>query len=393
MQTKLKINNEEYKKTELGLLPKDWDVVEFEECLSNKKIKISKIQQLQFKKIGKYPIVDQSQELISGYWDNEEDLFTSPLPIIVFGDHTRTLKFIDFPFVCGPDGTKILITNKSKAYPRFFYYYLKSLNIPSRGYNRHYSLLKDYLIPLPSLPEQQKIAFVLSTIQYAGEKNENVINSLKELKKALMKHLFTYGAVSFEDAEKVKLKDTEIGKVPKDWEVKELKNIATLQRGKDLPKQNWKEGTVPIVGSSGIMGHHNEAVCKAPGVITGRSGSIGKLIYLKEDYWPHNTALYVKNFYENSPKFIYYLMHTLDFKKYATGVSVPTLNRNFIHMAKKATPSLAEQQKIASILSAVDEKIEAEENKRKALDELFKSMLHNLMTAKVRVKDLVVANG
>lgn len=240
-------------------------------------------------------------------------------------------------------------------------------------------------IPLPPLPEQKKIAAVLSAVQEAKEKTEAVIKATREMKKSLMKHLFTYGPVSLEEAENIPLKETEIGLVPEEWEVKPLVEIATLQRGKDLPKQNQVPGKYPVVGSSGIITHHNEYVCRGPGVVTGRSGSIGNLIYVEEDYWPHNTGLYVKDFHSNHPRFIHYLLQLVDFRKYATGVSVPTLNRNFVHVALLPLPPLPIQQRISDILIGVDKKIEVEENKKKALGELFKTLLSNLMTGRIRV--------
>ncbi|MBI4181313.1 MAG: restriction endonuclease subunit S [Chloroflexi bacterium] len=244
------------------------------------------------------------------------------------------------------------------------------------------------IIPLPLLPEQKAIAGVLSTIQKAIETQDKIIAAARELKKSLMRHLFTYGPVPVSEAERVPLKETEIGPVPEHWEVKQLVNAATLQRGKDLPKQNQVPGKYPIVGSSGIIGYHNQFVCTGPGVVTGRSGSIGNFTYIEEDYWPHNTGLYVKDFHGNNPKFIYYLFHSVDFHKYATGVSVPTLNRNFVHSALVAIPPIVEQQEIARMLSSVDKKIEIEENRKVALQALFKTMLHHLMTGKVRVKDM-----
>lgn len=98
----------------------------------------------------------------------------------------------------------------------------------------------------------------------------------------------------------------------------------------------------------------------------------------------------MKDFHGNSEKCIYYLMHTLDFKKYAGGVSVPTLNRNIIHMAFLSLPPLPEQNQIAQILSGIDYKIEADENKKKALGSMFKTLLSLLMTGKIRVKDMEV---
>jgi len=376
---------EGFKMTELGMVPEEWEVVRFERSILKKRIKVGKVRQQDYKELGKYPIVDQGQNHIAGYWEEAEDLYQGDLPVIIFGDHTRIFKFVDFPFVCGADGTKVLVPNTSLFTPLFFYFVLSNLDIPSRGYNRHYSLLKEKQIIRPPLPEQQKIAAVLSAVQSAKEKTEQVIKGARELKKSLMKHLFTYGPVPLNEAENVPLKETEIGLVPEAWDVKPLVDVATLQRGKDLPKQKQIPGPYPIVGSSGILGYHNESVCAGLGVVTGRSGSIGKLTYVEEDYWPHNTGLYVKDFHDNNPKFIYYLLHLLDFKKYATGVSVPTLNRNFIHSALLSLPPISTQQKIASILSAVDEKIEAEENKKKALEELFKTLLNILMTGKLRV--------
>ena len=399
---------QEYKQTELGELPVEWSINKFEACLSNKKIKISKIQQLQFEKIGKYPIIDQSQELISGYWNNDKDVFASPLPVIIFGDHTRTFKFIDFPFVCGPDGTKILVPDKTRTYPLFFYYYLKSLNIPSKGYNRHYSLLKEYLVPLPPLPEQQKIAYVLSIIQEDKEKTETVINSYKELKSSLMKHLFKYGPVKFEDAEKVKLKETEIGGMPEGWGVKRLREVAENRKETVNPRENdiiyvGLEHITPGDIKLSYYGHssqvksskskfYNSDVLYAKlrpyldkGILAELEGVCSTdIIVIKPD----------KKMIE--PKYLAYFTHLPVFLEFSTksmtGVNHPrtawsTLKDFFIPL-----PSTAIQQQIAEILSSVDSKIEQEENKKKALEELFRSMLRNLMSAKIRVKDIEVQN-
>ena len=127
---------------------------------------------------------------------------------------------------------------------------------------------------------------------------------------------------------------------------------------------------------------------KGSGVLTGRSGSIGKFTYIEGEYWPHNTALYVKDFHGNSPKYIFYLFHTVDFKRHKSGVSVPTLNRNFIHEELVGVAKKDEQDEIVKILNKVDEKISWEENKNGTLSSLFKSMLQLFMTGQVRVKDI-----
>jgi len=272
-------------------------------------------------------------------------------------------------------------------------YMLKEYSKYSSGaVNRRRSIKKtlfvDIKIPLPPFQEQKNIALVLSKIQDAKEKTEAVLNSLKELKKSLMKHLFTYGAVSFEEADKVKMKETEIGEVPDHWVIKKMIDFATFQRGKDLPKSKQRDGNYPVVGSGGVIGYHDKFVCEGPGLVTGRSGSIGTLTYVEGRYWPHNTGLYAKDFHSNHPKYVYYFLHSFNFKKYATGVSVPTLNRNFIHSELVKVPPVTEQEHIASILSAVDAKIGTEEMTKESLNQLFKSMLCNLLSAKIRVNIL-----
>jgi type I restriction enzyme S subunit len=250
--------------------------------------------------------------------------------------------------------------------------------------------IKQIPIPLPPLPEQRKIASVLSTVQEAKVKSENVLSALKELKKSMMKHPFTYGAVSIEEAEKVPLKETEIGRIPEQWQIMDLGDIVTLQRGKDLPKSKQLGGEYPVVGASGILGYHNEYTCEGEGIVVGRSGSVGNVTYVDKTFWAHNTGLYVKDFHGNHVKFIYYLLLTVNLRQYATGVSVPTLNRNYVHSHLLSVPSLIEQVEITKTLSALDDKIASEQNKKTALEALFKTLLSLLMTGKMRVKDLEV---
>jgi type I restriction enzyme, S subunit len=102
---------------------------------------------------------------------------------------------------------------------------------------------------------------------------------------------------------------TEVGVIPEDWNVKKVGNVAPLQRGFDLPTPQLKSGSYPVVYSNGVLNYHNKAMAKAPGVVTGRSGTIGKVNYIEDDYWPHNTTLWVTDFKGNNPKYIYYLIH------------------------------------------------------------------------------------
>ncbi len=233
-------------------------------------------------------------------------------------------------------------------------------------------------IPLPPLPEQRAIAHVLQTIQEAKAARQRELALERERKAALMDYLFSYGTKG------ESRKQTEIGEIPESWEVVRLGKIVTLQRGKDLPVQSRHAEDIPIVGSNGIVGWHNEPVenVPIPGVVTGRSGSIGFLTYIDQPYWPLNTALYVRDFHGNNPLFVYYWLHLFPFEKYSQGVSVPTLNRNLVHPVTFRLPPLPEQAEIAEILQAFDKKIIALEQETDRLDELFHAMLDELMTGK-----------
>ena len=118
-------------------------------------------------------------------------------------------------------------------------------------------------------------------------------------------------------------------------------------------------GSVPIIGSFGITGRHSVAACKGPGVIVGRSGaSIGVVNYIASDYWPLNTCLYVRDFHSNNPRFAYFFLKTLDLARLNSGSAQPSLNRNFVHPLPVLFPERTEQDAIASILGALDEKID-----------------------------------
>ena len=116
-----------------------------------------------------------------------------------------------------------------------------------------------------------------------------------------------------------------------EWKEYNLGDVINLKRGYDLPNQNRTPGEIPIFSSSGITDYHIIAMRDGPGVITGRYGTIGKVFYSENPYWPLNTTLYVQDFKGNNPKFIFYFLQGLDYEKYSDKSAVPGINRNEIH--------------------------------------------------------------
>jgi type I restriction enzyme S subunit len=231
-------------------------------------------------------------------------------------------------------------------------------------------------VQIPSISYQEKIVKILLEVNGDIEKTVEVMKKAIELKKGLMQELFIKGIGH------KKFKKTKLGIIPEEWDIEKLINIATLQRGFDLPAKNRIQGVYPLATSNGITDTHNEFRVKGPGVFTGRSGTIGRIFYVNKDYWPLNTVLYVKDFHGNDEKFIYYFLQTIGLKKHQTGTGVPTLNRNVVHCIEFAVPKIKEQGKIANILSELDKKIEiCIENKSKLL-KLKKGLIQDLLSNK-----------
>lgn len=154
-----------------------YDMVKLIEQLENVKY-TNKIQKSEFLEKGLYPIVDQSEDYIAGYWNNPEDIFKVTKPVVIFGDHTRNIKYVDFDFVLGADGVKILLPN-NKWNTRFFYYLLKSIDIRNLGYSRHFKELKDKEIPLPPISVQEEIVKELDAYQAIIDGAQKVVDNWK----------------------------------------------------------------------------------------------------------------------------------------------------------------------------------------------------------------------
>ena len=164
-----------------------------------------------------------------------------------------------------------------------------------------------------------------------------------------------------------------------EWKRKTVKQVAPLQRGFDLPNSKLKTGDVPVVMSNGIENYHSTPKVQGPGVVTGRSGTIGKLQYIDRDYWPHNTTLWVTNFHNNNPRFIYFLFESIKLEKFASGSGVPTLNRNDVHDSSVTIPpALAEQEAIGAVFSDLDAVIEKHEQKHRALQQTKSALMQRM---------------
>lgn len=157
--------------------------------------------------------------------------------------------------------------------------------------------------------------------------------------------------------------------LPDGWTATTLGDVLTLKRGYDLPSRDRRPGEVPIVSSSGVTDFHKTAKVEGPGVVTGRYGTIGKVFYLDQDFWPLNTALYVRDFKGNDPRYCADLLRTINFHAYDGKSGVPGINRNDLHALEVVVPAPREQARIAWILGTLDDKIDSNRRLAELLEE------------------------
>lgn len=243
--------------------------------------------------------------------------------------------------------------------------------------------IRTFALPAHDQSEQASIAKLLWCLFGLRMATEGGIMSASSLKRAAMQQLFTRGLRGEVQ------KETEIGLVPDSWKVGPLGNFVQFQRGFDITKSSQaQDGTIPVVSSGGVRSFHDVAAVNGPGVVIGRKGSIGSVHYVESDYWPHDTTLWSKDFLGNVPRFVFYRLQLVDMKRLDSGATNPALNRNFLHAEVISWPDVEAQQEIVDVLDALDRKIDLNRRKRDALDRLFKSLLHKLMTGEISVDNL-----
>lgn len=233
---------------------------------------------------------------------------------------------------------------------RYLYYYLMS-----DTFQKQFKLMltgliggvsakkfKSFTIPVLSIEEQERIVALLddqfAKIDTLKANADQQLKAAKALFQSALKEMLT----------------------PKEgWECGCLGKFLNFRRGHDLTHAEMIKGNIPVAGSSGIIGYHNEATPMSPCITVGRSGSVGKLNIYKV-CWAHNTTLYIDDYKGNDPYFLAYLIQSLGIASYGGGSAVPTLNRNYIHPIKTAIPkNVVEQERIAARLDTISEKVKA----------------------------------
>ena len=289
--------------------------------------------------------------------------------------------------------------------PRFFWYFMNCppareqlifLSSTTTGLgNLNASILGAIRIPMAPRHEQRAIVEFLDreTAKIDGlvARKERLIELLQEKRTALITRAATRGLDP-----NVRMKDSGVewlGEIPAHWDVKRLRWAIMFQRGHDLPSHEREEGDVPLVSSSGVSSTHSRAVARAPGIVTGRYGSIGNFYLITEDYWPLNTTLYSIELRNNNPRFLLYMLGHLSplFVANALKSAVPGVDRNDIHPIETVIPAPLEQQVIANFLDRETGKMDSLIAKiRQAIDilkEFRAALISEAVTGKIDVRE------
>ena len=299
---------------------------------------------------------------------------------------------------CFPDSVVGFVADKNKSDPCFIKYYIDLIKLSMQNVSRGTTqdnlsvdklLSFDFLVP--PLPTQRKIASILSAYDDLIENNTRRIAILEEMAQAIYREWFVN--FRFPGHENVKLVDSPLGQIPDGWEIGKLEDVLVLQRGFDLPKKNRVEGDVPIFASTGVTGLHNEVKVKGPGVLTGRSGSLGTVTYIHEDFWPLNTTLWIKKFKWGTPVFAFFVLSSIDFETFNSGAAVPSLNRNNVH----GLPTVLPQKEVIIAFDkvAVDifDQAKLLRRKNENLRTTRDLLLPKLISGKLDVEDLDIDVG
>ena len=292
-----------------------------------------------------------------------------------------------------------LVTN-GKYNSSFMHYFLHAWDITKEIY-RHGNGLRQSLswldlrrlpILIPPIAEQTAIANYLDTatakIDAAIAQQQKMIDLLNERKQIIINRAVTKGLNP-----NAKMKDSGvewIGEVPEGWEVRRLKSMMSIQRGHDLTADSFKVGGIPVYGSGGLMGFHNQKTSKAPSIVIGRSGSVGKLHYIEEDFWAHNTAIYLTDNKGNCVKYLYYLLSSIELSSLATQTAVPTLDRkNVLDYCVPVSLDVSEQSGIVKYLdehlATINDVISNKNKQISLLQERKQIIINEVVTGKVRV--------
>lgn len=295
----------------------DWSEVPFEQCLDRFSVP-AKIPKKQFASDGPFPIISQEADFINGYWEDINDVCRIEKPVVIYGDHTQVVKYVDFDFVVGADGVKVL-QPKDFIDPKFFYYFVMAHRVPSLGYARHYRHLKVQTVRHPNLEEQRRIVAVLNEafegLASARAHAEANLQNARELFDSFLKSSFSEGAET--------------------WPSKSLSEIAENLDRRRVPitKKDRVAGEVPYYGASGVVDYVADFIFDEDLLLISEDGanllarSYPIAFSISGKSWVNNHAHVVRFNDPETQEFVRLYLNSISLEPYVSGMAQPKLNQ------------------------------------------------------------------
>ena len=318
-----------------------------------------KTLQKEFLEEGEIPVVDQGQTLVAGFVNDRSRVCKAKLPVIVFGDHTRAVKYVDFEFAMGADGTKVLVP-KVESDTKYLYYALTAMEVPAAGYSRHYKFLKETQIPLPPLAEQKRIAAILDAADALRSKRREALAQLDTLLQSTFLDMFGDPVTN-----------------PKGWNRRPLGEVIRVRSGNGLVSKDMApDGKYPVYGGNGISGYHDSFMFEEPTIALGRVGVYCGAVHLTRPCaWVTDNALFVHTFVQ--PVDTIYLVAALkmaNLNQYAGQSAQPLISGNRIYPVEILIPPVNLQHRFAIIVESVEQQKTRQHAHLAELDTLFASL-------------------
>jgi type I restriction enzyme S subunit len=421
-------------------LPDHWEVVMVEDVVENISLSGSKIKKGNYLESGALPVIDQGEEFIGGYTDKRDLEVDCDLPVVVFGDHTREFKYVDFEFAAGADGVQVLKPSE-RFEAKLFYHFAMALPLPDKGYARHYKYLRNAKIPLPPLSEQRRIVakieelfsnldvgmddlqaagqqlerYRLSVLQAAVEGRltadwrrthdpepaDQLLEQILEERQEDWKKQYRWERYDSKGKkppsgwksrykEPVRLEDLEeLRELPNGWKWTSLHHLCRWSNGDGLPKKKRDGGPYPVYGGNGVTGSHSEYMIEDSAIVVGRVGAhCGNVHIAPSESWVTDNAIYSK--WKSDlvdERFLLLQLRTKGLNQLAGGSGQPYISQKVLKSLPIALPPLAEQKQIVDeaerLLSVADDAAATVEREQTRAERLRQSILKQAFSGRL----------
>lgn len=350
----------------------NWKEFKFLDCLENEASQNSlKINKQSFLEEGKFPIIDQGDNYIAGYTDDKNKIYSKQLPVVVFGDHTRAIKFIDFPFALGADGIKVLVPRENID-AKYFYYALRKLNILSAGYSRHYKFLKEKKVSFPVLPngtpdleKQKQIVAILERAEGLKDRRGGLDELFDEYLKSVFYEMFLKG----------------------DFEVKGFLDVFDITTGKIDSNAMDEGGIYPFFTCSQETFKINKYAFDCEALLLAGNNAAGKysVKYYKGKFNAYQRT-YVLTLKDSGifKYFHFVLTNKLEELRHVSiGTNTKYLTMGILKNIKIPLPPIEFQEEFAKIVKQVEKIKDKLKDEKRDADELFNVLMQRAFSGEL----------